>query len=211
VTGCRRSPLHGDRAPQRDPLPVPGRRPQHGRYRCPEPARQRGASNRSHNRSLPRRDAQSRSVTLRWVAPASNGGAPITDYVIQRFADRTTWRTVRDGVSTARRLTVSGSATGPATGSGSPPATAPAPPPGASSSARFLTAGQRRRKTARDPRQRASELGFLGSPYGIRTRAATLRGWCPGPLDERAKLRHATSAPWRCHGCQLGSKDSNPE
>jgi hypothetical protein len=28
---------------------------------------------------------------------------------------------------------------------------------------------------------------FLGSPYGIRTRAATLRGWCPRPLDERAK------------------------
>ena len=32
----------------------------------------------------------------------------------------------------------------------------------------------------------------LGSPYGIRTRAATLRGWCPRPLDERAKQRLST-------------------
>ena len=30
---------------------------------------------------------------------------------------------------------------------------------------------------------------FCRSPYGVRTRAATLRGWCPRPLDERAKLR----------------------
>ncbi len=36
---------------------------------------------------------------------------------------------------------------------------------------------------------------FFGSPYGIRTRAATLRGWCPRPLDERAKLRRPTLAP----------------
>ena len=28
------------------------------------------------------------------------------------------------------------------------------------------------------------------SPYGIRTRAATLRGWCPRPLDERAVLHN---------------------
>ena len=34
-----------------------------------------------------------------------------------------------------------------------------------------------------------------GSPYGIRTRAATLRGWCPRPLDERAKLRRPTLPP----------------
>jgi hypothetical protein len=64
---------------------------------------------------------------------------------------------------------------------------------------------------ARDPPQRASDLGFLGSPYGIRTRAATLRGWCPGPLDERAKSVHASSARGRRHGRQLGSKESNPE
>ena len=47
---------------------------------------------------------------------------------------------------------------------------------------------------AGDPRLAAK---VLGSPYGIRTRAATLRGWCPRPLDERAKLRHATSGDWR--------------
>ncbi len=27
----------------------------------------------------------------------------------------------------------------------------------------------------------------IGSPNGIRTRAATLRGWCPRPLDDGAK------------------------
>ena len=32
-----------------------------------------------------------------------------------------------------------------------------------------------------------SDLGFLGSPNGIRTRAATLRGWCPRPLDDGAE------------------------
>ena len=29
---------------------------------------------------------------------------------------------------------------------------------------------------------------FPGSPNGIRTRAATLRGWCPWPLDDGAQL-----------------------
>ncbi len=54
-----------------------------------------------------------------------------------------------------------------------------------------------------------------GSPYGIRTRAATLRGWCPRPLDERAVLRaegyrdpplnsHA-SATTRCAGPRAGT------
>ena len=48
--------------------------------------------------------------------------------------------------------------------------------------------GQRRQEMERDPPERASDAGLmLGSPYGIRTRAATLRGWCPRPLDERAK------------------------
>jgi hypothetical protein len=54
----------------------------------------------------------SRSVTLRWSRPLSNGGTAITDYVIQKSRDRTTWRTVRDGVSTARSHTVTGLANG---------------------------------------------------------------------------------------------------
>ena len=49
-------------------------------------------------------------------------------------------------------------------------------------------------RTERDPPKRASDLVFLGSPYGIRTRAATLRGWCPRPLDERAEWRPTTIA-----------------
>ena len=36
---------------------------------------------------------------------------------------------------------------------------------------------------------------FFGIPYGIRTRAATLRGWSPGPLDERDLLRTTTISP----------------
>ena len=54
-----------------------------------------------------------------------------------------------------------------------------------------------------------------GSPYGIRTRAATLRGWCPRPLDERAVLRaegyrdpppnsHASAAT-QCAGPRAGT------
>src|SRR5580704_18867612 len=34
-----------------------------------------------------------------------------------------------------------------------------------------------------------SELVFLCSPNGIRTRVATLRGWCPWPLDDGAERR----------------------
>jgi hypothetical protein len=68
---------------------------------------------------------------------------------------------------------------------------------------------------------------FCGSPYGIRTRAATLRVWCPRPLDERAVLRlttlpsgrhsrkpHLESATTDPEGRPLrwlGSKESNPE
>ena len=35
------------------------------------------------------------------------------------------------------------------------------------------------RKQIRDLR------GVIGVPYGIRTRAANVKGWCPRPLDER--------------------------
>jgi hypothetical protein len=50
-----------------------------------------------------------RAVHLTWVAPARNGGARISDYVIKRSTSRRgPWRTVPDGVSTARRFTVTG-------------------------------------------------------------------------------------------------------
>ena len=39
------------------------------------------------------------------------------------------------------------------------------------------------------------------SPYGIRTRAATLRGWCPRPLDERAELRSVTFSAHHYPAC----------
>jgi hypothetical protein len=46
---------------------------------------------------------------LTWIAPARNGGARISDYVIKRSTSRRgPWRTVPDRVSTARRFTVTG-------------------------------------------------------------------------------------------------------
>ena len=47
-------------------------------------------------------------VRVTWSAPASNGGSPITDYVIEQSTNGTTWVTVVDGVSTATSFTVSG-------------------------------------------------------------------------------------------------------
>jgi hypothetical protein len=53
--------------------------------------------------------SRNRAVRLSWSAPASTGGAPITDYVVQRSADGgRTWRRVRDGISTDRTVSVSG-------------------------------------------------------------------------------------------------------
>ena len=53
-------------------------------------------------------------------------------------------------------------------------------------SARFAQDRQAERKSTRAAPKSGSELGFVGSPNGIRTRAATLRGWCPRPLDDGA-------------------------
>ena len=46
-------------------------------------------------------------VKLTWTAPA-DGGAAITDYVIESSTDGTSWTTVSDGVSTATTFTMSG-------------------------------------------------------------------------------------------------------
>ena len=44
-------------------------------------------------------------IRLTWLLPASNGGAAITDYVIQRSPNGTTgWATINDGVSTTTTL-----------------------------------------------------------------------------------------------------------
>jgi ELWxxDGT repeat protein len=49
------------------------------------------------------------SVALSWVAPASNGGLPINDYVVQyRRASVATWSTLADGVSAATNASVTG-------------------------------------------------------------------------------------------------------
>jgi subtilisin family serine protease len=66
------------------------------------------ATRPSAPRSL-RATSANRAVKLSWLAPATNGGAPVTDYVVQWSATRgASWSTVRDGVSTARRTTVGG-------------------------------------------------------------------------------------------------------
>ena len=51
-------------------------------------------------------------VRLTWVAPSSNGGAAITDYVIQRSSNGTTWTNIADGVGTATSYTATGLANG---------------------------------------------------------------------------------------------------
>ena len=55
----------------------------------------------------PAAGVRSGQVKLTWTAPSSNGSA-ISDYVIQRSLDGTTWLTVRDGVSTSTTSTVRG-------------------------------------------------------------------------------------------------------
>jgi titin len=51
-------------------------------------------------------DAQ---VTLQWLAPSSNGGAPITDYVVQFSSDSgATWTTFTDDVSVETTATITG-------------------------------------------------------------------------------------------------------
>ncbi len=59
-------------------------------------------------RVAPATGAGSGQVQLTWIAPADDGGATITDYVIQRSTDGSTWTTVDDGVSLATASTVRG-------------------------------------------------------------------------------------------------------
>ena len=50
-----------------------------------------------------------RRLTVSWTAPASNGGAAVTDYVVQyRRVGASTWTTAADGVSTATTAVVTG-------------------------------------------------------------------------------------------------------
>ena len=45
---------------------------------------------------------------MRWLAPASNGGSAVTDYVIQRYVSGGSWVTINDGVRTTTSYTVTG-------------------------------------------------------------------------------------------------------
>lgn len=52
-------------------------------------------------------------MKLNWKAPANNGGAPISGYLVQFSGDKgLTWTTVADGVSAATSATVSGLSAG---------------------------------------------------------------------------------------------------
>jgi hypothetical protein len=57
--------------------------------------------------------SDNRSVKLSWSRPRSNGGASITDYVIEYATKRSgPWTTVDDGMSTSRSHTVRGLSNG---------------------------------------------------------------------------------------------------
>lgn len=59
--------------------------------------------------AVPRDDA----VQLNWTAPATDGGSPITDYVVQYSPDGgTTWNTFADGTNTNTTTTVTGLTSG---------------------------------------------------------------------------------------------------
>ena len=51
------------------------------------------------------------SVRLTWAAPTSNGGSPITDYVVQ-VGHAGVWRTINDGVRATTGYTVTGLSSG---------------------------------------------------------------------------------------------------
>ena len=48
-------------------------------------------------------------VRLTWLAPSSNGGSAVTDYIVQRSPNGTTgWATITDGVNTTTAYTATG-------------------------------------------------------------------------------------------------------
>lgn len=47
-------------------------------------------------------------VVLSWTVPSSNGGSPVTDYVVQYSTDGTTWSTYNDGVSSLSSAVIAG-------------------------------------------------------------------------------------------------------
>ncbi|MFX1820603.1 fibronectin type III domain-containing protein [Pseudarthrobacter sp. CC4] len=51
---------------------------------------------------------QGKSLLVSWTAPASDGGFPVTDYVIETSTDGVNWRTFGDGVNTATDAKITG-------------------------------------------------------------------------------------------------------
>ena len=103
--------VHRDRPGQRHPLLLPGPRQE----RSPDsPASNTTSAIPRTKPTAPRSLAAaatgaSGQIRLAWLAPSSNGGSAITDYVIQRSPNGTTgWVTISDGVSTATAYTVTG-------------------------------------------------------------------------------------------------------
>ena len=109
--GVTHDALHGHRPDQRGPLLLPGLRQDRAVTGPGEQHRQRHPAHRpTAPRSLAAAPTNlSGQVRLTWLAPASNGGTAVTDYIIQRSPNGTTgWATIGDGVSTARSYTVTG-------------------------------------------------------------------------------------------------------
>ena len=108
--------LHRERSGQRHPLLLPGLRPQRRRAEPGEQHRQRHPAHQADGAPLVGgggRRSVSGQIRLTWVAPASNGGAAITDYIIQRSPNgSSSWVTINDGVRNTTGYTVTGLANG---------------------------------------------------------------------------------------------------
>ncbi len=131
---------------------------------------------------------RARAVRLTWTAPASNSGAAITDYVIQRARSRSgPWTTVNDGMSTARQFTVTGLTNGAryffrvaarnAAGTGPFSALAAATPRTVPTAPRALTATPRARAVRLTWRAPASNGGAAITDYVIQRSTRRNGGW----------------------------------
>ena len=132
-------------------------------------------------------------VQLSWSAPSFDGGAAVTDYVVQFSTDGTSWSTFDDGVSAARAATVTGLVNGVThrfrvaavnsvgTGPVSPVATAVPVVPGAPSAPRSLTGNAGRQSAGLYWSAPLTNGGSAVTDYVIEYVTPTVTSWTVMP------------------------------